>query len=215
MPFLHWGKQEILRWRKEKITTVEENQNKPIAKQKPVCDPKDSTMRRFYADLMQRQLFCDPPLHIRRTLDQYYYTHMRDTSARDNDQVVSKYGKGGKLEGSPETNHKTSAVMRHGGRCTWLRTQEKDGGLGEGNEEGQNHTILMVDQLWLWILGSGKFDSLLDSVAPAKSTCVHRNRSNLLRSPMGGACKRACKRLRQCGLETDEKWASAPHQVRL
>ena len=157
MPFLHWGKQQILHWRKKKLTTIEQNQKKSFAKQESVCDPKDSPMRQFYADLMQRQLFCDPPLHMRRTLDQYYYTHMRDTSARDNDQVVSKYGKGGKFEGLLEDNPKTPAMMRHRKRYPWLRPHEReDGGLDEENDEGQNHTILMVDQLWLWILGSGK-----------------------------------------------------------
>ena len=30
------------------------------------------------------------PLHVRRTLDQYYYYILRDTTRRDNDQVVSR-----------------------------------------------------------------------------------------------------------------------------
>ncbi|KAI1775924.1 ankyrin repeat and protein kinase domain-containing protein 1 [Hypoxylon cercidicola] len=52
------------------------------------------------------------PLHIRRTLDQYFYSGI-ETAARDKDQVVSRYCK---------RNH-------------W---QER---------------MLMVDQLWLWIIG--------------------------------------------------------------
>lgn len=31
-----------------------------------------------------------PPLHIRRTLDQYYYSRLRDTTRRDCDQVVTR-----------------------------------------------------------------------------------------------------------------------------
>jgi hypothetical protein len=32
-----------------------------------------------------------PPLQLRRTLDQYFYTHLASTSDRDNDQVVYRY----------------------------------------------------------------------------------------------------------------------------
>ncbi|KAK2760347.1 hypothetical protein FQN54_002416 [Arachnomyces sp. PD_36] len=35
----------------------------------------------------------DPPLQHRRTLDQYFYTHIASTSERDNDQVVYRYTK--------------------------------------------------------------------------------------------------------------------------
>ncbi|RYP15767.1 hypothetical protein DL765_005493 [Monosporascus sp. GIB2] len=52
------------------------------------------------------------PLHIRRTLDQYFYSGI-DTSARDMDQVVSRYCKRHHLQGR----------------------------------------MLMVDQLWLWVIG--------------------------------------------------------------
>lgn len=31
-----------------------------------------------------------PPLHIRRTLDQYYYSKLKDTQVRDRDQVVNR-----------------------------------------------------------------------------------------------------------------------------
>jgi hypothetical protein len=38
------------------------------------------------------------PLHIRRTLDQYYYHTLKDTSERDQDQVVSQYQQSMKLQ---------------------------------------------------------------------------------------------------------------------
>ncbi|SPN99130.1 related to ankyrin repeat protein [Cephalotrichum gorgonifer] len=56
-----------------------------------------------------------PPLHPRRTLDQFFY-HGIDTSARDRDQVVWRYCKNQK----------------------------------------QEPKVFMVDQLWLWVLGTGK-----------------------------------------------------------
>lgn len=57
-----------------------------------------------------------PPLHPRRTLDQFFY-HGIDTSARDRDQVVYRYCKA----------------------------------------RGQEPKVFMVDQLWLWILGTGEY----------------------------------------------------------
>ncbi|KAJ5682664.1 hypothetical protein N7462_005829 [Penicillium macrosclerotiorum] len=57
-------------------------------------------------------------LHVRRTLDQFFYPNI-DTQSRDQDQVVYRY-------------------------------QTK--GPGEGS--GSDPKIFMVDQLWMWILGT-------------------------------------------------------------
>ncbi|KAK8102512.1 hypothetical protein PG984_015658 [Apiospora sp. TS-2023a] len=58
----------------------------------------------------------DPPLHIRRTLDQYYFVTLDDTSQRDKDQVVYR------------------------------------GTLDKKRETKSQSRVVMVDQLWLWIL---------------------------------------------------------------
>lgn len=58
----------------------------------------------------------DPPLHIRRTLDQYYFVTLDDTSQRDKDQVVYR------------------------------------GTLDQKRETKSQSRVVMVDQLWLWIL---------------------------------------------------------------
>lgn len=44
-------------------------------------------------DLVQVYLYHKPPLHIRRTLDQYYYYMLEDTRERDADQVVTRWAK--------------------------------------------------------------------------------------------------------------------------
>jgi hypothetical protein len=62
-----------------------------------------------------------PKLHVRRTLDQYYYHMLKDTKARDNDQVVYRWAKLAKL------------VQRI-----------------------PDPKVLMVDQLWLWIVDGSK-----------------------------------------------------------
>ncbi|KAI1080443.1 hypothetical protein F5B20DRAFT_580109 [Whalleya microplaca] len=58
----------------------------------------------------------DPPLHVRRTLDQYYFLTLDDTSARDKDQVVYRSTKSSR------------------------------------NSRAYNTRVVMVDQLWLWII---------------------------------------------------------------
>jgi hypothetical protein len=59
----------------------------------------------------------EPPLHIRRTLDQSYFLTLDDTSERDRDQVVYR-------ETKSEQGDPARPVSR----------------------------VVMVDQLWLWIL---------------------------------------------------------------
>lgn len=86
-------------------------------------DPKFINGRRQTADekLIQNYLHEKHFMHIRRTLDQYYYHTMKDTSLRDEDQVVYRYAK-----------------------KMWPKEKET------------NLNILMVDQLWMWILDGGK-----------------------------------------------------------
>ncbi|RYP20955.1 hypothetical protein DL765_002492 [Monosporascus sp. GIB2] len=72
----------------------------------------------FEADerLLREYVKADAPLHIRRTLDQYYFVTLDDTSERDKDQVVYRGTKAGQSLPSDTTR------------------------------------VVMVDQLWLWIL---------------------------------------------------------------
>jgi hypothetical protein len=64
--------------------------------------------------LVRVYLHHSPPLHIRRTLDQYYYYMLADTRERDADQVVTRWA--------------------------------------EKRLQKPHHNILMVDQLWIWII---------------------------------------------------------------
>jgi hypothetical protein len=72
------------------------------------------------------------PLHCRRTLDQYSYYMLETTESRDIDQVVYK----------------------------WARKQQERqrANLASSNPDRRpkNRPILMVDQLWLWILPDGE-----------------------------------------------------------
>ena len=72
--------------------------------------------------LLRDNLHQNPPLHIRRTLDQSYFLTLDDTGVRDKDQVVYRGTRLGK------------------------------------SFHSHNTRVVMVDQLWLWILD----DSMLD-----------------------------------------------------
>jgi hypothetical protein len=69
--------------------------------------------------LIREHLHSSSPLHMRRTLDQFYYWTVEDTSSRDQAQVVCR---GTRSRDDPE------ATTR----------------------------VVMVDQLWLWILDESK-----------------------------------------------------------
>jgi hypothetical protein len=77
--------------------------------------------------LIRQHLYADPPLHIRRTLEQYYYWTTEDTGPRDRKQVVYR---GTRLRRDPE------ALPR----------------------------VIMVDQLWLWILDDSEFSGAYSSI---------------------------------------------------
>lgn len=102
MPFLHYETDV----RREKMATAisDARNGRPV----PENASPDTLLVHAY-------LNNTPPLHPRRTLDQFFY-HGIDTSARDRDQVVYRYCK----------------------NC------------------GQEPKVFMVDQLWLWVLGTGE-----------------------------------------------------------
>jgi hypothetical protein len=78
----------------------------------------------------------DPPLHPRRTLDQSYYGALKSTHARDRDQVVYRYT-------SPTTHE--CRRQPQGKACQDCMTDIQ-----------KVPRVVMVDQLWMWILDDRK-----------------------------------------------------------
>jgi hypothetical protein len=92
--------------------------------------------------LLRDNLHEDPPLHIRRTLDQSYFLTLEDTRARDKDQVVYRETREGK-------SHYT-----------------------------RNTRIVMVDQLWLWILNNSELSPVRPiTLSLTKNRCLSKIRS--------------------------------------
>jgi hypothetical protein len=86
--------------------------------------------------LILEYLHMKPPLHPRRTLDQSYYGALKDTATRDRDQVVYR------------------ATMPVGHDCQ--ENIEKDDRWRKCKQCQEDSRkvprLIMVDQLWLWIL---------------------------------------------------------------
>lgn len=110
--------------------------------------------------LIRKYLYHDPPLHPRRTLDQAYYRTLKTTKARDRDQVVYRGTR-------PDPPHSIDLKTREW-TCFDDVTDSKEQRTENTQEQKPerkdqfcvhcaNHVrkvsrILMVDQLWLWIL---------------------------------------------------------------
>lgn len=73
--------------------------------------------------LVEDHLFSAPPLHMRRTLEQFYYWTAEDTTRRDKEQVVCR-----------STRH-----------------------YSDDSDPDSTSRIVMVDQLWLWILDDSRY----------------------------------------------------------
>jgi hypothetical protein len=105
MPYLHFETDTKQVKMNEAIKRVTNASSGGTQIPDPLTDSIDEKLIRAY--LRPTSDWQTPSLHIRRTLDQYFYTTLDNTNARDRDQVLRRH---------------------------------------TGSE------IIMVDQLWLWIV---------------------------------------------------------------
>lgn len=103
MPFLHWDTEENQTKRaatidQEAIIEQESSSDAvmvPVTAQVPdgAVVPDDASILKESKEqsLLKAYLRAKHPLHIRRTLDQYYYHAIESTKERDSDQVASRY----------------------------------------------------------------------------------------------------------------------------
>lgn len=116
----------------------------------------------------------DPPINCRRTLDQFGYPSLRDTRSRDDDQMLYKLTKErGFLHGFSDGLKSQWSSSRDGSsrngstgnngkwkdRLTWLQQNVEGNEMSE--EDVLNGNVLMVDQLWLWTINTGKLSQTL------------------------------------------------------
>lgn len=113
-------------------------------------------------------------MHLRRTLDQYYYSHLADTNFRDGDQVVMRQfnenTKKLKLKDDPKYKRLQEIREREeeiANASFWSRTVKKASTtrpmklkevtsqlleIEQAPYRDANSPVLMVDQLWLWLI---------------------------------------------------------------
>ncbi|KAJ5920077.1 hypothetical protein N7516_010935 [Penicillium verrucosum] len=129
--YLHWDTYRNLIQRRK---VVEDRLNQ--GRSRPV--PGRISKASLEAQLIWTYLGCEPPVHFRRTLDQYGYPNLRSTIARDDDQMLWK---------------RTRRPARIDEQLKeYLQSAHDDPENEENVGEFMDGNVLMVDQLWLWIL---------------------------------------------------------------
>lgn len=124
---LHWDTYfNLLQRRKVVDQRLEQGRSKPV--------PEEISESSLEAKLIWRYLGCEPPIHFRRTLDQFGYPNLRSTVSRDDDQVLWKRTR------RPVNLKDELGDLAHIHDVESLPKPFMDG------------KVLMVDQLWLWIV---------------------------------------------------------------
>lgn len=96
--------------------------------------------------LLRDFLVADPPLHPRRTLDQAYYWTLKTTRSRDRDQVVYRA-----TTANSESFHRYN--LKKGQFEDHEHMKENSNGCRDCADKIKKVSrVIMVDQLWMWIL---------------------------------------------------------------
>lgn len=108
--------------------------------------------------LLETYLHHDPPFHPRRTLNQSYYWTLKTTKKLDRDQVVYK-------------GTTSNSEFRHSG----VDCEEGVGCLQCRQDVRKIPRLIMVDQLWLWILDGSEFPNDLKLYTRSCTVSVPRS----------------------------------------
>jgi len=174
MPFLHWATSgRSFDERSALIETLSKEFKDPNYKRPSAQDikdledePKGKEFSKFKRRLMRAFLHPDQRnpdkkdryLHVRRTLDQFYYSTLPDADARTTDQVVYKFAMKQHEKEEKRRSHEEHKV----------RFLEIEKGITEQPDEIEpeiethdHHEpqipwdppkVIMVNQLWMWVL---------------------------------------------------------------
>lgn len=124
---LHWDTyRNLIQRRKVVEQRLHQGRTRPV--------PERISQSSLEAQLIWKYLGCEPPIHFRRTLDQFGYPNLRSTVARDDDQMLWK---------------RTRKLARIDDQ---LRKYLEPPPGDTDESEFMDGKVLMVDQLWLWIV---------------------------------------------------------------
>ncbi|ODA83503.1 hypothetical protein RJ55_02017 [Drechmeria coniospora] len=163
LPYLHFDSyKRLIRRRDLILRRLDTGRSRPV----PESVAKSDSLE---LQVVWEFLGHDPPVNCRRTMDQYRYPSLRDTRSRDDDQMLYKLTKertcaardqDRSLYGQTSTAGSGSAK---GGRQSssasmgWRERLMGKNGADDGDDAGSsvlNGNVLMVDQLWLWVIHS-------------------------------------------------------------
>lgn len=120
------------------------------------------------------------PINIRRYLDQYGYPSLRNTATRDNDQVLYKR----RFRGSTGKNSKgmsnTRNLLKH--HAPTAKDNHTKLARLESRNGKRNGKVLMVDQLWCWIVDRSMFLTLSYPALAPRNILVRVGTPDLLDS---------------------------------
>ncbi|KAJ5947732.1 hypothetical protein N7466_000747 [Penicillium verhagenii] len=129
-PYLHWDTyRNLIQRRKVVEDRLRQGRSRPI--------PPRIAKSSLEAQLIWQYLGCEPPIHFRRTLDQFGYPNLRSTVARDDDQMLWK---------------RTRRPAHLDEQLREYLDAASDGPEDSEQTEFMDGNVLMVDQLWLWIV---------------------------------------------------------------
>ncbi|KAJ5536328.1 hypothetical protein N7513_009514 [Penicillium frequentans] len=129
-PYLHWDTyRNLIQRRKVVEDRLRQGRSHPV--------PPRIAKSSLEAQLIWQYLGCEPPIHFRRTLDQFGYPNLRSTVARDDDQMLWK---------------RTRRPARLDEQLREYLDAASDDPEESEPAEFMDGNVLMVDQLWLWIV---------------------------------------------------------------
>lgn len=161
LPYLHFDSyKRLIRRRNTILQRLRRGRARPIPED---IAKSDSTELQVIWEFLGH----DPPMNCRRTLDQYGYPSLRDTRGRDDDQMLYKLTKERSCDHEEHrgmyAHSSNSRAGSYGSGGSWRekermagldRLAEEEGGEEEDDEGVLNGNVLMVDQLWLWVINS-------------------------------------------------------------
>lgn len=174
-PFLHFDSYKMLIRRRDMIQRrMRQGRTSPVPRD--VQENSSLELRMIWQFLGH-----DPPVNCRRTLDQYRYPSLRDTRARDDDQMLYKMTKqsvyraaerrnapcdlkngiswmGRPLSPLPEENYEDEGACADSDGACSERDLGREPDLDDGKDvqDVLDGNVLMVDQLWLWAIDSSE-----------------------------------------------------------
>ncbi|KAL9098317.1 MAG: hypothetical protein Q9163_006008 [Psora crenata] len=136
LPYLHWDSFTNMKQRADVIKRRLDVQATPI----PPVPADIISSPSMEHKLIWQCLTLERPLHCRRTLDQYGYPSLLNTSVRDHDQILWK---------RTRLDAENMPKVRRGSAQNFV-----EGTARQPTSVSRNHVakVLMVDQLWLWIV---------------------------------------------------------------